>query len=162
VHSCTLFAPLSSIRAVVRCAAIQDLTAFTRVRSGCFRSEYQGEHGCLRRMFCGRDRLRVNIQRRSQRGMAQQLLHHLELCPYAPQQSRVRVPESMPSESFLDSNILRDGANVFAQDCLTPYGLSAAVTAACKNPIVRFVVAADFSPFRQHIPDCGMNRHRLL
>jgi hypothetical protein len=45
----------------------------------------------LRRMFCGRDRLRVNIQRRSQRGMPQQLLHHFELCPDAPQQSRVRV-----------------------------------------------------------------------
>jgi hypothetical protein len=57
-----------------------DLIAFTRLRWSWFQREGQREDDCLRRMFCGRDRLGVNIQCRSQRGMPQQLLHHFDLC----------------------------------------------------------------------------------
>jgi len=39
--------------------------------------------------------------------MAQQLLCDLELTPHTSQQSGVGVPESMPSESLLNSDTLR-------------------------------------------------------
>jgi hypothetical protein len=46
--------------------------------------------------------------------MAQQFLHHFELCTDASQQSRECVPEGMPSKSFLNPDALRNWANVLA------------------------------------------------
>jgi hypothetical protein len=76
-------------------------------------------------MLRGRYCLRVNIQRRAERRMPEQFLHYFELSPHTSQQSRVGVPERMPSESLLDSDSCRSGTYVFAQDRLTPVGPSA-------------------------------------
>src|ERR1700722_3611473 len=94
--------------------------------------------------------------------MSQQLLHHFEFCPDAPQQSRVGVSECVPSESFLNSGPRSDGTTVSAQDRLAPNRFSATMPAACKNPIIWFVVTTDLLPFAERLQDSRMNWHRLL
>src|SRR5215472_1337115 len=108
------------------------------------------------------NRLSVNIQRRPQGRMVQQLLHHLELGSNTSQQSRVRVSESMPSESGLNSNVLRRRTNVFAQDCLPPKRPPASVTATGENPVIRLCVTGAFPPLQQSVCEHGMNGHRFL
>src|SRR5580698_633557 len=76
--------------------------------------------------------------------MPQQLLHYLELSPHTSQQSRVGVPEGMPSEPLLNSESSRHGTNVFAQDRLAPVWSSASVTPACENPILGLDVGTSF------------------
>src|SRR5215831_13841431 len=72
--------------------------------------------------------------------MPQQFLHHLELSPHTSQQSRVRVPEGVPSEPLLNSDTLCGGADVFAQDCLAPVWSPTPITLACKKTVIRFGV----------------------
>src|ERR1700678_1306700 len=94
--------------------------------------------------------------------MPQQLLHHLELSPHAAQQGRVGVPESMPSESLLNSHTLRNRAYIFAQDRLAPVGFSASVTLTRENPVLGFDVGTTLPPLHQRIREDGMHWHRLL
>src|SRR5258707_6667542 len=68
----------------------------------------------------------------------------------------------MPSELFLNSCPQRDRTNISAQDRLAPNRPSATVPAACKNPIIWFVVAADLPPFAERIRDSLMDGHRFL
>jgi hypothetical protein len=68
----------------------------------------------------------------------------------------------MPSELFLNSCPQRDRTNISAQDRLAPNRPSATVPAACKNPIIWFVVAADLPPFAERIQDSLMDGHRFL
>jgi hypothetical protein len=86
----------------------------------------------------------------------------IEARPYTSQQSRVSVTESMPSELLLNSDPLRRRAKVPAQNRLAPDWLPAAVPSARKDPVVRFVVPAYLSPFRQSFQSSLMDRHRLL
>ena len=79
--------------------------------------------------------------------MSQQFLHHFEFRPDTPQKSRVRVPECVPSESFLNSSPLRGGTNIPAQDRLAPDWFAATVTSARENPVVWIAVTADLFPF---------------
>jgi len=113
-------------------------------------------------MFCGRDCLRVNIQRRSQRGMPQQLLHHFEFRAHASQESRICVSECMPSELFLNPDALRHGADMLAQNCLAPDWFPTTVPSARENPVVEFGVPGAFFPFRERLQNCWMNRYGLL
>jgi hypothetical protein len=61
------------------------------------------------------------------------------------------VPERVPAEPLLNSDTLRDGANISAQDRLAPDRLPASVSSARKNPIVWFVVTADLSPLAERL-----------
>jgi hypothetical protein len=92
----------------------------------------QRYHRSLRCMLRGSHCLRVNVQRGAKRRMSQQLLHYLELSPYASQQGRVGVPERIPSKSLLNSDSLRRGTYVLAQDRLAPVS-SSALTASAAN-----------------------------
>jgi hypothetical protein len=83
--------------------------------------------------------------------MPQQLLHRFEFCPDTSEQSRVRVPERVPSESLLNSETLRDRTNILAQDRLAPDRLPATVSSAGKNPIVALGESGAFSPFRERL-----------
>jgi hypothetical protein len=94
--------------------------------------------------------------------MPQQFLHHLELGADTSQQSRVCVPESMPSESLLNSDTLRYGTYVFAQDRLAPVRPSAPVTLACENPVIGLDVGRLFFPLHQSVCNSQMDRHGLL
>jgi len=94
--------------------------------------------------------------------MSQQLLHHFELCADASQQSRVSMPERVPSESFLNSEPLRNGTNVLAQNRLAPHWPATPVSAACENPVVGSDIARNFLPFRERLQNNWMNRHRFL
>jgi hypothetical protein len=91
--------------------------------------------------------------------MSQQLLHHFELCADASQQSRVSMPERVPSESFLNSEPLRNGTNVLAQNRLAPHWPATPVSAACENPVVGSDIARNFLPFRECLQNKWMNRH---
>ncbi len=94
--------------------------------------------------------------------MPQQLLHDLELSPYTSQQSRVRVPESMPSESLLNSDTLRYRTYVFAQDRLAPVRSSAPITLASENPVIGLDVVRALPPLHQSVSESRMNGHGLL
>jgi hypothetical protein len=94
--------------------------------------------------------------------MPQQLLHYLELSPHTSQQSRVGVPEGMPSEPLLNSESSRHGTNVFAQDRLAPVWSSASVTPACENPILGLDVRTTFSPQHRSVSESPMHWHGLL
>src|SRR5437660_10951037 len=72
------------------------------------------------------------------------------------------VPESVPSELLPNSDLLSGGTNILAQDRLAPNWLPTAMSSACKHPVARFVVAAEFSPFTQFLQNSWMNRHWLL
>lgn len=63
-------------------------------------------------MFGLRDCLGINVHSGPHRVMPLQLLDDFELRPDAPQQSRVRVSESMSPDSFLDSERLRAGTDI--------------------------------------------------
>jgi len=88
--------------------------------------------------------------------MAKQLLHHLELGPHTSQQSRVCVPERVPSESLLNSNPLRHRTNIFPQDRLAPDRSSTSVALARKDPVVGLGVAGTSLPVQQ-----GFGEHRM-
>src|SRR5467141_2869737 len=113
-------------------------------------------------MLRRRDYLRVHVQSCPEGRMPQQLLHDLELSPHTSQQSRVGVPESMPSESLLNSDTLRYRPYVFAQDRLAPVRSSAPIALACKNPVLRPDVGTTFSPLRQLVRESRMHWHRLF
>src|SRR6266446_10125211 len=72
------------------------------------------------------------------------------------------VPECVPSEPLLNSDALRDRANISAQDCLAPDRLPATMSSARKNPVVALSVPGAFSPNRECIQHSWMSRHRLL
>src|SRR5882672_397269 len=152
--------------ALIRAALREWLFAISPRRPECggirFRSEDQRKHGCLRGVLCWRNRLRVDIQRGSQRRMPQQLLHDFEFCSDASQQRRECVPERVPSESLLNPEPLCDGANELAQDCLTPNWLSTPVASARENPVIGVRISGAFPPFRESIQNDWLNRHGFL
>src|SRR6516225_7523977 len=94
--------------------------------------------------------------------MPQELLHHLELGSDTSEQSRVSVPERVPSELFLNSEAQRHRTNVFAQDRLSPVRPSSPASPAGKDPIICRCVAGTFPPFQQSVREERMNGHRLL
>src|SRR5262250_1723047 len=68
----------------------------------------------------------------------------------------------MPPEWLLNSNTLRDGANILSQDCLAPDWFPTTVPSTRKNPVVGVEVPRVSSPFRKCLQHSWMNRHRLL
>jgi hypothetical protein len=118
----------------------------------------QRHHRRLRCMLCGRYCLRVNVQRGAERRMPQQLPHHLALSPHASQQGRVGVPERMPSESLLNSDSLRGGTDVFAQDRLAPVRSSAPIALACKNPVIGLDEGTRRDPETRRIAQATLDR----
>src|SRR3989442_4436146 len=88
--------------------------------------------------------------------MAKQLLYHLELGPHTSQQSRVCVPERVPSELLLNSNALRHRTNIFPQDRLAPDRSSTSVALAGENPVVCIRVADTFLPLQQSVCKNGL------
>src|SRR3954466_12372863 len=93
--------------------------------------------------------------------MPQQFLHYLEFGTDTSQQRRVRVPKSVPSESVLNSNLLRCRTNVFAHR-LPPKRPSASITVAGENPVIELRVTGGFAPFKQSIGEHWMKGHGFL
>lgn len=89
--------------------------------------------------------------------MSKQFLHYPEFSSNTSQQSRVRVPERVPSESLLYSDTLRDRTNIFALDRLAPVRSSTLVALACENPIIHPRVAGAFPPLQQRLRENRMN-----
>src|SRR6266478_2403762 len=94
--------------------------------------------------------------------MPQQFLHDFEFCSDTPRESRVRMPERVPSELFLNPDALHDGADMLAQNCLAPDWFPTTVPSARENPVVGFGVPGAFFPFRECLQNCWMNRYGLL
>ena len=67
-------------------------------------------------MLGGRDCLRIDIHRRTQRGMPHQFLHYFEFGSDAPEKRGVRVPEGMTADALLDIESRGNGPDVVAKD----------------------------------------------
>src|SRR5260370_25627865 len=94
--------------------------------------------------------------------MSKQFLHHLERGSDTSQQSRVRMPERVPSESLLDSDTLRHGTNIFAQDRLAPVWSSTLVALTCEDPVICPGVAGTSLPLQHCVRQNRLNGHGLL
>jgi hypothetical protein len=136
---CPFCTPISL--AYIKVAGFLEIQNYARDCDSAW-GEKTKRHDCglgslLRRRNC----MGIYIERRSQGGVPQRFLHHLELCTDASQRSGVPVPESVPSELLFDSKFLRLGSNVLPQDRLPPVRLAAMAAAACESPITGFAVA---------------------
>lgn len=94
--------------------------------------------------------------------MPQQFLHHLELRPDTPQQSRVSVAEGVPTEVLLNTQFLCLREYEFPQDRLASVWLAPAVASARKHPVIRFAVWLLLSPLNEGFLDERMKGDRLL
>jgi hypothetical protein len=104
------------------------------------------QYSGLCRVLSRRDRLGVDVDGGTQRGMPQEFLHDFEFSPYVPQQRRVGVTKCVPANSLFYPNSLRDWSDNPPKDCLPPIRMAPAMALIGKNPVVRFSVFAAVSP----------------
>ena len=71
------------------------------------------------------------------------------------------MPESMPTDGFLDSERLRAWTDVPPLDRMSPNWLSAATASACEYPVIGFAVGAPGSPILKCFANERMNRYWL-
>ena len=80
---------------------------------------------------------RYRVQSTSGTSGHQQLLHDLELCADASQQRRICVTKRLPANAFLNSSLLCDRSDVFAQNRLPPVRPPSSGAPAGENPVIR-------------------------
>src|ERR1700731_2775557 len=76
------------------------------------------DHGILCIAFLSRYRLSVLIERHANRGVTQQFRHDFQSGAGRSKERRIRVTESMPANSFGDSQLPRNGENMTLHDLL--------------------------------------------
>ena len=109
----------------------------------------QSQHGSLRGMLGGRNRLRIDIHRRPQGGMSHQFLHHFEFDSDASEKRRIGVPEGMPADALLNIESRGNGPDVIAMDRGTPVRSPAFVQSTRKYPVVGSVNLQSLSKSRE-------------
>jgi len=67
--------------------------------------ERRAKHGSLGWPLRRTNRLRVYIERRTQRRMSHQFLHYFELNTETSEQSAISMAERVPSDSFVDAQL---------------------------------------------------------
>src|SRR5262252_2166243 len=72
------------------------------------------------------------------------------------------MTKCVPANAFLDSDLLGNWSNIFAQNCLSPEWMSPSVPSARKNPVVRPYVSRLFSPRQKCIGNERMDGYGLL
>ena len=122
----------------------------------------QSQHGGLRGMLGGRNRLRIDIHRRPQGGMSHQFLHHFEFGSDASEKRRIGVPEGMPADALLNIESRGNGPDVIAKDRGTPVRAPALVQSTRKYPIVGSGEFASLFPGQESFSEKWMQWNRLL
>ena len=125
-----------------------------RIGNGCAAQpgrKHQRHHRRLGSVLGGRNRLSIDVQRGSHRGMPHQLLLHLEFRADAPQKGRVGPTKSMPSDGFFNSLVLRRWPNVSAYDRVSPARFPTPIPPAREDPIFRLSIGGAFPPLRQGV-----------
>lgn len=83
--------------------------------------------------------------------MSQQILLHFDIRSEIAKQSRIGMPEGMPSDSLVDFQLFNGWMNLFSHDALSPDGTLSFGSLAGKHPIIVGTVACYFPPLLQHL-----------
>src|SRR5882762_8040314 len=94
--------------------------------------------------------------------MPEQLLHHFDVSSNELQQSRIRVPECVPSNALLQFGFPCGGANVVSHDCLGPKRVLTAGMRTSKEPVFAFAIRGLLAPRKQRLGQRAVKRHWLL
>jgi len=138
-------APFASLKLLISkhlCDLASDVTCSADELRQRFGGKDERQYGGLCRVLSRRDRLGVDVDRGTQRGMSQEFFHDFEFRPYAPQQGRVCVAERVPANPLIDPESFCNGSNNPAEDRLSPVRMASSMVLIGKNPVIGFAILA--------------------